>query len=84
MECVSLLLLYSVLLLSSFLRETKDPHLVARTRNSPETWDMTILSCPIFLHPLLLLAYPKKKGQVLTSVSIIQEKVLGYIDINQI
>lgn len=40
--------LYCGLLLNSFLREVKDRHLVARPRDSPETWDMPILLYPIF------------------------------------
>ena len=78
-ECVSLsvnlLSLYRGSLLHSFLRKAKGPHLEARPRNSPETWDMTILShrraqpsclppCILHKHPILinlLLTYPKKK-----------------------
>lgn len=33
-------------LLNSFLREAKNPHLAAHPRDSPETWDVAILSCP--------------------------------------
>jgi len=40
--------LYYGWLLNSFLREVKDCHVVARPRDSPETWDMTILLYPIF------------------------------------
>ena len=36
-------------LLNSFLREAKNPHLAAHPRDSPETWDVTILSCPTLL-----------------------------------
>lgn len=38
--------------LSSFLHKAKNSHVVACPRNLPETWDMTILSCLIFLKPL--------------------------------
>ena len=52
MECVSLLVnlfsFYYGSLLNSFLHEAKDPHLAAHPRDSPETWDMTLLWCPIF------------------------------------
>ena len=35
--------------LESFLHEAKDPHLAALPRDSPETWHMTILTCPNFV-----------------------------------
>ena len=52
-ECASLLinllLLYYGSLLNSSRHEARNPHLVARPRNTPETWDVTILTCPTFL-----------------------------------
>ena len=56
MECVflsiNLLSLNYSSLLNSFLCKAKDPHLAAHPRNSPKTWDVTILSYPIFLQHL--------------------------------
>ena len=52
MDCASLLSLFCGSDLEFFLLEAKDPHMVAHPRNLPETWDMTILLCPIFLQPL--------------------------------
>ena len=37
---------------NSFQHEVKDPQLVAHPTDSPETWDITILSQLIFLQPL--------------------------------
>lgn len=42
------------LALEFFLLEAKDPHLAAHPRDSLETWDMTLLLCPI-------LSYNKSK-----------------------
>lgn len=65
----------------AFLHETKDPHLAACPRNSPNTWDMIIL----FTKGINKSTYDLKiKDKVLTLVSIIQEKVFRYTDINQI
>ena len=46
---INLLSLYYGSLLNSFLCEAKNPYLAAHPRDSPETWDVTILSGPTFL-----------------------------------
>ena len=63
MECVplsiNLLSLNYSSLLNSFLRKAKDPHLAAHPSslgNLPKTWDVTILSYPIFLQHLYKVA----------------------------
>ena len=56
MECVSLsvnlLSPHYGSLLNSFLHEARDLHLAAHPRNSPKTWNTTILLHPIFLQHL--------------------------------
>ena len=54
---------------------------MACPRNSPKTWDMIILFTEDINKSTSDL---KIKDKVLTLVSIIQEKVFGYTDINQI
>ena len=62
--------LYYGLLLNSFLREVKDRHLVARPRDSPETWDMTILLQPIFPTTMAAALFTGAKKVEATQVSI--------------
>ena len=61
---------------TDLLHETKDPHLAACPRNSPNTWDMIIL----FTKGINISTSDLKiKDKVLTLVSIIQEKVFRSI-----